>query len=333
MPGKRQVMMLNDSPDRCREVYGMGRWEKLAEMTDLLPGVVRGDQLAARAAEISGVEAVFSTWGIPKLGAAELTHLPALKIVFYAAGSVQAFAPPLLERGIRLVSSWAANAVPVAEFTLAQVLLSTKGYWRNVPQYADPAARSSAFRGVGNFGETVGLIGAGMVGRALIELLRPFQLHVVVHDPFLPEDEAAALGVQKVSLEELFSRSYVVSNHLPNLQELRGMLDAALFQRMRADATFINTGRGAQVNEQDLIEVLRQRPDVTALLDVTMPKPSEPDSPFYTLPNVRLSTHVAGSLGNEVVRMADYALDEFQRWDKGEALQWEVTAELLEKMA
>ena len=79
--------------------------------------------------------------------------------------------------------------------------------------------------------------------------------------------------------------------------------------------------------------MLRQRPDVTALLDVTMPEPSEPDSPFYTLPNVRLSTHVAGSLGNEVVRMADYALDEFQRWDKGEALQWEVTAELLEKMA
>lgn len=326
-------VLLNDSPGRCLEVYGQGRMERLAGLTQLYDDIVSGAQLPQCAADIADVEAVFSTWGIPKLTEENLQLLPALKIVFYAAGSVRSFAPLLLERGIRVVSSWGANAVPVAEFSLAQVLLSTKGYWRNVRDFDRPEARGSAFRGPGNFGETVGLIGAGMVGRALIDLLRPFQLRVVVHDPFLPDDDAQQLGVEKVSLAELFEQSIVVSNHLPNLEELRGLLDGALFESMRPDATFINTGRGAQVNEPDLIGVLQQRPDLTALLDVTMPEPPDEGSPFYTMPNVRLSTHIAGSLGDEVVRMADYAIDEYERWKKGEPLLWEVTAERLATMA
>jgi len=333
MTGKRQAMMLNDNPERCAQVYGMGRWERLAEVTQLLPGCVSGDELASRAGELVEVEAVFSTWGVPKLGAAELEHLPALKILFYAAGSVRSFAPFLLERDIRVVSSWAANAVPVAEFALAQVLLSTKGYWRNERDFVGPEERRIAFRGVGNFGETVGIIGAGMVGRALIELLKPFQLNVIVHDPFLPDEVATAMGVEKVSLANLFERSYVVSNHLPNLEGLRGLLDGELFERLRVDATFINTGRGAQLVEADLVRVLQQRPDLTALLDVSFPEPPVEGDPLYGLPNVRLSSHIAGSLGDEVVRMADYAIDEFQRWEKGEPLLWEVTPELLEKMA
>ena len=333
MTNRHKAVVLNNNPEGCRAVYGKGRWDRLAELTDLVPGIVTGEQLPARSAELRDVEVAFSTWGLPQLGADELRHLPSLKILFYAAGSVRSFAPPLLERGIRVVSSWAANAVPVAEFTLAQVLLSCKGYWRNVNDFTGPETRSGAFRGVGNFGETVGIIGAGMVGRALIELLRPFQLRVVVHDPFLPEHEARAMGVDKVTLEELFAQSYVVSNHLPNLQQLRGLLNVALFERLRPDATFINTGRGAQVDEADLIRILQQRPDITALLDVTFPEPPEAGSVFYTLPNVRLSTHVAGSLGHEVVRMADYAIAEFERWEKGEHMLWEVTPELLARMA
>ncbi len=333
MANRCRAAVLNDNPERCRQVFGMGRWERLEALTDLLPGIITGAELPGRAAELRGVEAVFSTWALPPLGAAELACLPDLKIVFYAAGSVRSFAPALLDAGIRVVSSWAANAVPVAEFSLAQVLLSCKGYWRNVHDFTGPEARHDAFRGSGNFGATVGIIGAGMVGRALIELLRPFALRVVVHDPFLADTEAQALGVEKVSLEELFARSYVVSNHLPNLEPLRGRLDASLFERMCPDATFINTGRGAQVLEADLIRVLQQRPDLTALLDVTFPEPPEEGSPCYTLPNVHLSTHIAGSMGDEVVRMADYVLDEFQRWEKGERLRWEVTAELLQRMA
>ena len=75
---------------------------------------------------------------------------------------------------------------------------------------------------------------------------------------------------------------------------------------MRSDATFINTGRGAQVIERDLIAVLADWPGLTAFLDVTWPEPPEKESPLYALPNVSLSSHIAGSINDEVVRMADY---------------------------
>ena len=102
---------------------------------------------------------------------------------------------------------------------------------------------------------------------------------------------------------------------------------------MRPGATFINTGRGAQVVEDDLIAALQRRLDLTALLDVTFPEPPDPDSACYSLPNVQLSSHIAGSQNNEVVRMADYMIEEFTRWERDEALRWQVTESMLATMA
>ena len=102
---------------------------------------------------------------------------------------------------------------------------------------------------------------------------------------------------------------------------------------MRPGAAFINTGRGATVVESDLAEVLAARPDLTALLDVTSPEPAPADSPWYALENVHLSSHIAGSGGKEVVRMADYCLEEFEAWKAGKPLRYQVTADMLATMA
>jgi phosphoglycerate dehydrogenase-like enzyme len=172
-----------------------------------------------------------------------------------------------------------------------------------------------------------------MIGRKLIELLKPFTLKVVVVDPHLSDADARTLGVAKVSLEEAFADALVVSNHLPNLPELRGVLNEPLLASMRPGATFINTGRGAQVDEAAMAKVFAARPDLTALLDVTNPEPPEADSPLYRLPNVRLSTHIAGSLGDEVIRMADWMIEEFLAFQSGRPLRYAVTAEQLRTMA
>jgi phosphoglycerate dehydrogenase-like enzyme len=108
-----------------------------------------------------------------------------------------------------------------------------------------------------------------------------------------------------------------------------GVLDGKLFASMREGAVFINTGRGRQVNEAELIEVLKKRPDLTALLDVTYPEPPENGSELYTLPNVFLSPHIAGSLNDEVHRMADYMIAEYKRFANGEATQYEVRESML----
>ena len=98
---------------------------------------------------------------------------------------------------------------------------------------------------------------------------------------------------------------------------------------MRPHATFINTGRGAQIDEAGLIRVLKNRPDLTALLDVTNPEPPDDDSELYRLPNVFLTPHIAGSLNDEVHRMARLAIDECRCYASGEALRHEVTEEML----
>ena len=102
---------------------------------------------------------------------------------------------------------------------------------------------------------------------------------------------------------------------------------------MKPDATFINTGRGAQVDEKGLCVALLQKKDRTALLDVTHPEPPKPYSPLWYLPNVFMTPHIAGSLGQEVWRMADYMYKESVALTNNQPLQYEVIAEMLRTMA
>jgi phosphoglycerate dehydrogenase-like enzyme len=316
-------------------VFGRGRKAELAAESDLFPEYVTSADFARQAPSLRDVEAIFATWGMGEELARQIAGLPNLKAFFYAAGTVKSFARPLLERGVTVVSAWAANAVPVSQFALAQILLSLKGYFRNVREVRLPANRGRLLEtdAPGVLGETVALLGCGMVGRAVAGLLLPFRLDVLAYDPYLSDGDAAVIGVRPASLEECFAKAFVVSNHLPDLPATRNLLSRPLFASMRPGATFINTGRGATVDERALAAALAARPDLTALLDVTDPEPAPADSPWHALENVRLSSHIAGSNGNEVVRMADYCLEEFRAWRLGRPLRYQVTREMLEKLA
>ena len=136
-----------------------------------------------------------------------------------------------------------------------------------------------------------------------------------------------------MSLEELFCTCDVVSLHTPNLPQTRGMITGGLLRSMKPGATFVNTARGAVVREAEMVEVLRERPDLWALLDVTDPEPPVEGSPLYSLPNVLLTPHIAGSLGPECRRMGRYMVDELRRYLAGEKLRWQVTKESVERMA
>ena len=326
------------APDRIERIWAQNR---RANLTDelcragyrVLDGHIETRNFDSRTHELNEVELIFATWGMPALSPAQLETMPNLKAIFYAAGSVQNFARPLLERDIIICSAWAANGVPVAEWTMAQILLANKGYWPNMRAAAQPQTRKNAPHGRGNFGATVAILGAGQIGRKVIELLQPFELKIIVFDPFLSAHDAEILGVETVDLNAAFARGQVVSNHLANLAATRGMLRGAHFAQLATNATFINTGRGATVCENEMIEILRARPDVTALLDVTDPEPPLPDSPLYQMPNVHLTSHIAGSIGDETVRMADYMIAEWQRWQRGQELHYQVTMAMLETMA
>ncbi len=316
-------------------VYGCGRKQQVAKAFTLHPDVLPANIEQADPEVLAQTECLFSTWGMPRFADTELRAFKALKAVFYAAGSVQSFARPFLEAGIPVISAWAANAIPVAEYTVANIILANKGvlaFSRNLHTQQDwRQQKQQPFPG--NFETTVSLLGAGMIGKAVIARLQPYRLHILVFDPFLSAEKARQLGVQKVELADAFARGMVVSNHLANLPETRGMLRAEHFRSMPTHSTFLNSGRGATVDENGLIEVLQKRSDLTAILDVTAPEPPAENSPLYSLPNVFLTPHIAGSTSNEVWRMADTAIEEAIAFRDGRALRYAVSLDMLQTMA
>jgi phosphoglycerate dehydrogenase-like enzyme len=322
-----------DYPSADGDVFGQGRRDRIASLTDLYPHVVTGDNFDEHAGNLADVEVIFATWGIPNFTEKHFSAMPKLKAVFYAAGNVKSFAPALIERDIVLVGAWDINAIPVAEMCLSQILLSLRGYFRATRRYADThTGDAKTFPRSGIFGETVGLIGLGKIGTRLRKLLASYDVKVIAHDPFLTDERAKELNVESVSLDEVFERSHVVSNHIPDLESTIGALDGSHFEAMRDGATFINSGRGAQVVEPDLIRVLTNRQDLTALLDVTLPEPPVANSPLWTLPNVIISPHVGGTIGDEVVRLADCVIDQFENWSNGVPLNYQITKEVLATM-
>ena len=330
---RRPAALFYDYPPLDGDVFSARHRTRIASLTDLYPHVVHAGNFDAHAAALADVEVIFATWGMMSFDDTHFERLPKLEAVFYAAGNVKAFAWPLIEHGVTLVSAWEANAIPASELCLGQVLLSFRGYFRAVRQYrVERTHAAKAFARAGLNGETVGLIGLGKIGTRLRRLLADYPLQVIAHDPFLTDARARALDVEPVPLAEVFRRACVVSNHIPDLDDTKGVLRREHFAAMRDGATFINSGRGAQVVEDDLISVLRERPDLTALLDVTSPEPPAHDSPLWTLPNVVISPHVGGSIGAEVTRLAHLAIDEFEAWSTGRPLTHEVTREILTTM-
>lgn len=290
-----------------------------------------------RAALVLGdVEILVTGWGCPALDAKALDALPRLRAAFHAAGTVKNHvAPECFERGVRITSAAFANAIPVAEFTVATILLANKQAFALQRRYRERRAFrlwSAEYPGLGNHGKCIGIVGASRIGRMVIEHLRAFGFEILVHDPFLDEAGAATLGAELCTLDDLFTRSDVVSLHAPALPETQHLVDARSLSLLRDGAILINTARGALVDHTALThELVSGR--ISAVLDTTEPEVLAEDSPLYDLDNVFLTPHIAGSQGTETARMFASALDELERFIAGEPLQHEVRLDDLSRIA
>ncbi len=330
-----KIALFGTNQVQFSKVYTPEVMKKLGEYGELSEKINRKN-LAKNADFLADCEIAFSTWGMPKFTKEEIAkYMPKLKAVFYAAGTVQYFARPFLESGIKVFSAFAANAVPVAEYTFAQITLAAKGYFQSAKTYRIFHARSVAFANsaTGNFGCKVGLVGLGAIGRMVAERLKTLDVEVYACDPFVPEETAKKLGVTLVDMETLFSECDIISNHLANKPELENIFNRKLFKKMKKNSTFINTGRGAQVAEYSLALSLLLHPSRTFVADVIKNEVFPYVSPLFWCPNAILTPHIAGSTGKEPQRMAYYMMEEMERYNSGEAVKYEVTLDSLERMA
>lgn len=225
------------------------------------------------------------------------------------------------ERSIPVLYTPGRNAVSVAEFTVALMISAARrlaevyhllkytdeltgvsygdkaGDRKGVTSEwsLDPEAPFNRFQGPELAGKVVGLVGYGAVGRAIAERLKGFRMRIRIFDPYVTDAQARAEGVENVSLEQLAETADFVVMAAKVTEETHGLFSAAMFDRMKPTAYFINTARAALVDYDALLRALSGGGIAGAALDVYPEEPIPSDSPLRSLPNAVLTPHLAGA--------------------------------------
>ncbi len=305
-------------------------WERLAAFAEIVhhpaqEPATKADLLAL----LPGADACITSWDVARLDAEVLAAAPRLRALAHMGGSVRrVVSDAVWARGIHVTSAAPALGQDVAETTVGLILVGVKriwplaqhvraGGWRETPWWPARELR----------GKIVGIIGGGNIGRHVIRLLAPFEPHVLVYDPYLPDADAERLGVAKAELDDLLRRADVITLHAPSLPETEHMIDDRRLALMKDDALIVNTARGSLFDEPALVAEL-SRGRFFAFLDVTDPEPPAADSPLRRLPNVVVTPHLAGCIEN-CTRMGEMAVEELRRFFAGEPPIYRVTTERL----
>ncbi len=309
-------------------VYGKAEREEIESLVDIYAPVQNSYSIKKDPLVLRDVELIFTTWSAPPIDEEFLNAAPNLKAVFYGAGSIRDMVSEAFwNRGVVITSAYAANALPVAEFALSQILFCLKCGWHHMLAIKRDHKYPISIQTAGAYGSTVGILSLGMIGRRVCELLSNFDVNIIAFDPYASERDLPNSKAKLGSLDEVFETSDVVSVHTPWIKDTEGMISGRHFESMKPYASFINTARGAVVREEEMIEVLKNRQDIVAVLDVTWPEPPTDGSLLYTLPNVVLTPHIAGSLGAECRRMGRYMVEELKRYLNGKKLIWSIDRE------
>lgn len=299
-------------------VFGDDERARLAEILEI--DMTDAATSLAGIASPSGVEVLITGWGVPVIDSEGLDAFPALRAIVHWGGGIGFLDEAASARGIRISSARAANAVPVAEFTQAMITLAAKdAFWLSRQYCAEQRFidREATAPRAGLFRTTVGIVGASTIGTMVIEKLRASDVEVLLYDPYATPETAQRLGAELVGdLEDLARRSRILSVHAPETPRTVGMISRAVLAALPDGATLVNTARGALVDQDALVDEL-QRGRLRAVLDVTEPDVLEAGHPLYTLPNVFLTPHLAGSMGVELRRLGESALAEVERFVAG----------------
>lgn len=313
--------------DLCFDPETIEKLSKIVELKPEAPAELDKEWLKK---QIADCEVVITGWNSVPLDEEVLAAAPKLKLALHSAGSIRAMVTPAFwEHGLRVTSAANVNGIPVAEFLLGQILMCFKDVFNT--QHQIRVQRGKMWKSqppmVAYYKSTVGVIGMGNVGKHLLKLLGAFDFRKLIHSFYPFEKEAAAAGATLVEIDDIMREADAVVLLAPNIPEYRHMIDARRLALMKDGAYFLNSARGALVDEEALIAELRTG-RISACLDVTDPEPPADDSPFYDLPNCVLTPHIAGSTRSECRRLGNQVLNELRRYLDGQPFDNEITEDL-----
>ncbi len=305
--------------------------EKLKSFADVEFNPEDRDFSEEEAAEfLAGKDGAMSSWRVSNLTPGILEKAPELKIWAYGAGTIKGkICDEAWEKGVIVTSSAPAIADDVAELTMGFI---TIGLRRVIPYMREMQANEPALKPISRslYRRTIGVISASQVGQRVMRLLKPYDVRILLYDPFMPADRARdEFGAEPADLETIAKESDVVTIHAPKLEATYHMFNATHFKLMKDDAIFVNTSRGDNLDEAALIEEL-EKGRLFAFLDVTSPEPPVADSPLRKLPNCVLTPHVAGQ---QSYRIGDLVVEELRRCFAGEEQKFQVTRDMLDRLA
>jgi phosphoglycerate dehydrogenase-like enzyme len=332
-PAVRAAVVRDPQLDRLRRIadFRSGDFDRPADYVVPPPPDADADR---RLVELVGdAEALVVSMGSPRITGEIMDACPNLRFIGELEGD--RFASRIdveaaWQRGIRTVDTTNGSSYGVAEWALALTLVGLRNAGE---QFRDITERKAPFHSVPwderafkpdeLTGRTVGLIGCGIIGRRLLELLEPFHTTTYVYDPYVPRELADVYDITFTSLDNVLSLSDVVVCLAPITPATRGMLGAREFDLMRDGSVFVNVSRGAIVVTDALIAKLREGRMVAAL-DVFDPEPIPEDSPIRDLRNVFLTPHTASA--TEATRSRNFTImvDELERFFGGHETRYDL---------
>lgn len=267
--------------------------------------------------------------GAPRLTPTVLERASNLKIIGELEGDRFAARIDLdaaWERDIRTVDTTNASSYPVSEWALGLILISLRNIGAQFRRMIAGQQRDRELSPYGGVlrGKRVGLIGCGNMGRRLISYLRPFEVDLWVHDPYLPREMADALDFLQTSMENILTQCDVIVCLAPLTPATKGMIGKREIEMIKPGAAFVNVSRGAVVDSEALIERLKKN-DITAGLEVWDPEPVPEDSEIRNLPNAFVTPHTAAWRGGERNEFFEMMVDEFDRFFGGHETKFDLT--------
>ncbi len=244
--------------------------------------------------QIKGVDVLFTGWSAPCVDKDVLECADRLKIHAHTGGTVAPYiSKEEYERGVIVLSGNDIYAKSVAEGCLTYTLIAL----RRLDQYME-AMKEGGWKpkedyNQGLIGKKVGIVGYGTIGRYYAELLRWFDVELLIYSKYITDDELIRVGAERASREEIFSECDVISLHSALNEENRGMITKDLLSMIKEKALFVNTARAGIVDYDALTELLVAN-RFSAVLDVYEAEPLPIDSRLRNLPNTMLYPHIAG---------------------------------------
>ncbi len=315
--------------ERLEQLYNV-IWPTAKPTTEDLLKLAEGQHLAA----------VITTWGAPAFPVAFWEAHPECKFFGHMAGSVKHFFPDptpqyLVDHGITVVAGQIGLGINVAEATVGLMIALSRHWgtmWHACRHEGTWRIDSVPFEPQGLLGATVGIVSASVIGRMVMDLIKPFRCHVLCYDPYLSEYAAGQLGVERVELHELLSRADIISMHHPQTPETDRMIGRAEFAQIRDGAVFINTARPRALDPEALLEAAQQNRFQIAL-DVTEPEPLPADHALRACPNVWIMPHRAGTGQYGSLLVGDVVMEGLDEFLQGRPITRRYPIERLHLMA